>query len=210
MKNPNRVEKFIQDTFNLYLLDYQEFFQFMDSKTGEICKMPLVINGKLEMSLVYRAATILGVSVDSLTEMDEVETWKWWNKYDYFDLREAFDRVEAFSYIHEHDDVQRLDVAIWGGASAEIKPTRYDEADVFHRLIEELKEYDKFLPGSYHKDANIKGRMYVVNFFTMRILIAWFVLTWQWLTELRPSFSRRGVVNCVSRKSTNTTFSFPC
>lgn len=165
MKNPNRVEKFIQETFNLYLLDYQEFFQFMDSKTGEICKMPLVNNGKLEMSLVSRAATILGISVDSLAEMDEVETWKWWNKYDYFDLREAFDRVEAFSYIHEHDDVRRLDVAIWGGASAEIKPTRYDEADVFHRLIEELKEYDKFLPGSYHKDANIKGRMYVVNFF---------------------------------------------
>lgn len=164
MKNPKQIEEFVRDAFKIYLLDYKEFFQAEDFDTGEVFEVPLTFKEELEPSLLKRAATILGVSVDALMEEDRDAIWKWYHKYDYFDLREAFDRVEAFSYMHEEDYKQKLLIAIFGAQQSQVIPTRYNPKAVFQRLKEQLKEYDQVLPGTYHPDAKLRGRMYAVNF----------------------------------------------
>jgi len=165
MGKSQSIEKFVRQAFDLYLLDYKEFFHFVDDETCEVYELPLVVKGNLEVPLVTRAAKILGVPPYALMKMDETEIWKWHDKFDYFGLREAFNLAENFNYLHECDGYQRCMVAIWGEKDGPLKPTRYDETDVFRRLEKQLKEYDKSLPGTYHPGASIKGCMYVVNFF---------------------------------------------
>lgn len=67
-----------------------------------------------------------------------------------------------------HDDsyeTLRLLEVLFEKSCTPKEPTRYDYADVLKRLVSLLKEMDKFIPGTYHKDAEIaRIGVYTENF----------------------------------------------
>jgi hypothetical protein len=66
MTKNQRIEKFIRECFDMYLLNYFEFFSVYDDECDEVVEIPILSNGKLQMPLVERAAKILGVPTDAL------------------------------------------------------------------------------------------------------------------------------------------------
>lgn len=152
MKKAEKIESFIRSVFEVYGLNYGEYFSTYtadDQKT----ELSMVMGGKLEMEMVHKAAEILGEDVEDLLSMNSKKAAKWQNRFPYISLKAFFEYACNRNYYGSNYDSLRLSEAIW---DVEIpnKPTHYNYKDVTRRMQELLKEYDKAAPGTYHEGAN--------------------------------------------------------
>ncbi len=154
MKNAKKVESFIRSIFEVYGLDYNEYFSTYTADDGKVA-LPMVIDGKLDMTMVHRAAEILGEDVEDLLSMNDKKTGKWQIRFPYIYHKHFFEYACKRSYYGKDYDTLRLMEVLWDFEYPS-KPLRYDYKDVKDRMLELLKEYDKAAPGIYHAGADIK------------------------------------------------------
>ena len=152
MKNAEKVESFIRSVFEVYGLDYSQYFSTYTTDDEKV-ELPMVMDGKLDISMVHRAAEILGENVEDLLSMNSKKTAKWQIRFPYIDQKQSFEYACSRSYYGKNYDTLRLMEAIWD-IDIPNKPMRYDYKDVTRRMHALLKEYDKVAPGTYHEDAH--------------------------------------------------------
>ena len=154
MRNKEKIEDFIRSVFEVYGLDYMQYFSTYTADDEKV-ELPMIIDGALDMTMVHRAAEILGENVEDLLAMDSKRAAKWQNRFPYIDYKRSFEYACNRSYYGKDYDALRLMEVIWGVEHPH-KPMRYNYKSVTERLRALLKEYDKVAPGTYHRDAQIK------------------------------------------------------
>lgn len=154
MKNAEKVEGFIRSVFEVYGLDYSQYFSAYTADDEKVV-LPMVTDGELDMTMVHRAAEILGEDVENLLSMNSKKAAKWQIRFPYIDYKHFFEYACTRSYYGKNYDTLRLMEAIWDVEAAN-KPLRYDYRAITERLRMQLMEYDKVAPGTYHADAHIK------------------------------------------------------
>ena len=154
MKKAEKVESFIRSVFEVYGLNYGEYFSTYTTDDQRI-ELPMVMDGKLEMEMVHQAAEILGEDVEDLLSMNSKKAAKWQNSFPYIALKSFFEYACNRNYHDSNYDSLRIMEVAWD-IEFPNKPMRYDYQDVAQRMQELLKEYDKFAPGTYHKGAYCK------------------------------------------------------
>ena len=155
MSKAHEIAAFIQETFSMYDMAYDQFFHTYDEKTDTVSEIPLVVKGKLDRAIVKEAAVILGLSEKALLEMDEKETRKWREKFGYFQRIHEFHYVYRCSLSSEEYELYRFLDRIFDSDTASQAPTRYDYHDVARRMKALLQQIDESLPGTYHPYAEI-------------------------------------------------------
>lgn len=154
MTKAQRIEAYIKECFETNSINIKEFFSnICDGEANDICWTDN--KGKININVVSYASELLGISVDDiLTRSDEARA-KWGRKYPFVWKKRAFDHAYKKTFYGKGFDTMRLFEAIFDTKLEEPYPTRYDYQDVTRRLIEQLKEIDKSLPGTYHKGADL-------------------------------------------------------
>lgn len=164
MTKAEKIEGFIRESFEMYGLDYEEFANSsvsMEKVPEEFRK----IKDGLNMYAVTEAAKVLGVSPEDLLNMDDVAVTKWYKKYPYFFHITGFNYAYKRSFHDDNYDHLRMFEVLFEKPCTPKHPTRYDYDDVRKRLDSLLKEIDKVVPGTYHKNAEMTGiRVYTENF----------------------------------------------
>lgn len=166
MKSIKKIEQFIREAFNIYMLDYDIFFGVYDEEKAEYThSIPIVIDGKLNMGVVEKVALILGIEKEDIFNMNEAAVWVWREKYDYFSdviaLQEMYERTlypDQYKY-----STMKLFEAITGERH-NIK-NKYDMSDIMKRLNDIIVETDKNIPGTLHVDAKKRFITYATNNF---------------------------------------------
>ncbi len=154
MKNAEKIENFIRSVFEVYGLDYGEYFSTYTSDEEKVA-LPMVTDGKLDMTMVHQAAEILGEDVEDLLSMNSKKAAKWQIRFPYIGHKHSFEYTCNRNYYGKGYDALRL-MEVLRDVEYPNKPTKYDYKDVTKRMQELLKEYDKVAPGTYHTGANIK------------------------------------------------------
>lgn len=158
MTKVQRIEAYIKECFDTYCINIKEFFSTTyEGKAYDICWTGK--NGKIDMEIVSYASELLGMRVDDiLTRNDEAQA-KWWRKYPYIWHKKAFDQAYKRTFYGDGYDVMHLYEVIFDTKLDTPYPTRYDYQDITKRMLDELKEIDKSLPGTYHAGAHITNLM---------------------------------------------------
>ena len=90
MKNAEKIESFIQSVFDVYGLDYSQYFSTYTTENEKV-ELPMVMDGKLDMTKIHRAAEILGEDVEDLLSMNSKKTAKWQIRFPYIDQQQSFE-----------------------------------------------------------------------------------------------------------------------
>lgn len=154
MKNAKNVENFIRSIFEVYGLNYGEYFSAFTADDEKV-ELPMVIDGALDMAMVSRAAEILGEDVEDLLTLNRKKAAKWQIKFPYIEYKQAFEDICNRAYYRNDYDTIRLMEVIWD-VECPRKAMRFDDKAVTERLRSLLKEYNKFAPGTFHDGATIK------------------------------------------------------
>lgn len=154
MINAEKIESFIRSVFEVYGLNYGQYFSAY-TEDDEKVESPMVVDGELDMGMVHRAAEVLGENVEDLLFMDYEVAAKWQNRFSFISQKQAFEYACNRSYYGKDYDTLRLMEVIWD-VEYPNKAKKYDYKGVTERLWALLKEYDKVAPGTYHEGANIK------------------------------------------------------
>lgn len=155
MRRPKTIEKFIRECFESLAIDYKEYFYYSydDGQYEDISWTDE--HGKINVAAVKHASRILGISVDDLLAANEDALTKWERKYRYFwDLDPLHTAYEASLHGDEFEAIRTFEI-LFNVKTPELYTDRYNVDDVVRRLISQLKEYDKALPGTFHHGANI-------------------------------------------------------
>lgn len=166
MANAKKVDEFIKEMFEVYSLDYAEFFDESDDDAALNSPSGSKENHyALNMPMVELAAKILGVDTTDILTLNSEAVMKWLKKYPYFWHRPAFDEAYRRSFHDESYKSLRLLEVIFEKEVVPDYPTRYDYSDVIHRLDALLRSIDKSVPGTYHAGASMENlSIYTKNF----------------------------------------------
>ncbi len=158
MKNLNQLTAFIGDIFQRYKAIRTGFYSMYDDEIEEYVDTPLFVgDDETDANTLARLSIHLGMSTEEILGMDQIAARRYWNKYSFFRLYDQF--LKEWAWYSRHTDKrptaeELLIKAIF--TDDELSFTeRYDFQDIKTRLIAKLKETDAFLPGTYHKDAEI-------------------------------------------------------
>ena len=154
MTKAQRIEEYIKECFDTNSINIQEFFSnICDGETYDICWTDE--KGKIDMDVVNYASELLGISVEDILTRNDDARGKWGRKYPYVWHKRSFDHAYKKTFYGKGYDAMRMYEAIFDTKLDAPYPTRYNYPDVIDRLIDQLKEIDKSLPGTFHPDAEL-------------------------------------------------------
>lgn len=149
MKATKEQSLFVESVFDYYHMDKYGFFTKCDHETGKDIEIPLEIDERL--------AHTLGMTIDEIIAMDETAAMKWGEKYPFFKYYHGYHTQwdMKFRYADEVTQEDLLIKSIFRSKfNVEVKE-RYDYRDVRQRLVNQLMEIDKVIPGTFHKNAEM-------------------------------------------------------
>lgn len=175
MYHANEVETFVHQCFEMYGLSFKQFFSELVNEDedeegipygGELVEMPIAIGDRLDMELLAKAATSLGVAIETLLEMDKQAARVWREQYPYFELKLRFETLREHSLRFNSSPETMLVSAIFNDDYHPDNYKRYKWDNIKARLIDLLKSYKSVMPECYHEDAEITKLTIETNNFT--------------------------------------------
>lgn len=154
----------ILEVLQTYQIDYLEFFHEYDANDNPI-KIPILIDGELNIYVIESIAAMIGVTPQSLISMSD-DSMKWLKKYPYFIHKPAFDAARRKSFHDNRYDTLHLLEVIYDKILVPEQPTRYNPYEVAQRLESFLRKTDEAFPGTYHKGAKIKDIYMRTDYFS--------------------------------------------
>ena len=150
------VTKFVNEVFDMYGLN--KFGFFYDYDEGEYFEIPLFLYNKMDDDTLNRISIKLGLTKEEIINRDMVAAKRYWNKYPFFHLYSEY--LSQWSWDSRYGDKKPtaeeiLLNAIFGDGKGVGVKERYDYQNVIKRLNEQLIEFDKLLPGTYHANAKM-------------------------------------------------------
>ena len=158
MADAKKIERFIKECFSEFGLDLEEYF-FHDFDDGKWAEMPWADeDGNLRPYLVPFTSEVLGICEKDILECKDNVIMERIRQYPYFAYLQPFTVAYERTYFNgDSYDKRRLYKIIFDRQIDTPCPTRFDYSDITHRLINQLKDLDKSLPGTYHEGAQITG-----------------------------------------------------
>lgn len=158
MKKIEKITQFVQSLFERYQMNDYGFFRDYDYEIDKVIDVPLFRYKRIDDDILTKLSINFGITVEEILEMDENAGLRWWNKYSFFKFYQE--------YTHQCNWYQRfkdpepttselLFNMIFGDNKGIPIRHRYDINSIKKRLLEQLKSYDKVVPGTYHKGAEI-------------------------------------------------------
>ena len=155
MYHANEVETFVHQCFEMYGLSFKRFFNELVNEDededgipygGELVEMPIAIGDRLDMELLTKAATALGVAIETLLEMDKQAVRVWLEQYPYFELKRRFEALREHSIRFNSSPETMLIAAIFNDDYHPDNYKRYKWDNIKARLIDLLKSYKSVVP----------------------------------------------------------------
>ncbi len=144
MTKAEKITKYLKGIFEMYSLNYGEYFGYFDAEEG-FFEIPLGKGSKVNMDMIAIASQALGISTADILAMDEKAAGKWYRKYPYFFHLTGFNHAYKRTFYSKEADALFLMDAIFG--SNVPKPSKYDFQDIEKRLEKALTEIDAELLG---------------------------------------------------------------
>ena len=151
-----QIAQFIKESFEELGLDISEYF-FYSFEDDEWTEMEwLDSEGNLRPHLLPFVSEKLGISEKDILNCKDKSVIKWLSKYPYFQYIQPFNIAYERTFYHgEYYDRKRIYESVFGDASALPCPSRFNYHEIANRLVNQLKELDKSIPGTFHEDAQI-------------------------------------------------------
>ncbi len=166
MTKAEKIRAYIKECFDEYSINYREYF-FYDFDNGKLEEPEwwILEDGKINMDMVEFASEILGISVKDILACNEKALVHWAKKYRYiWDIQPFIHSYRSAYYAPGYQEMVLFE-RLFDTKLPEPYPTDFDYADIANRIRAELKEIEKSLPGSYHKDAQINKLSVSTNVF---------------------------------------------
>lgn len=156
MTKAQRIEEYIKDCFEVFHLNYKEYYyyEFEEGNPEEILWAD--DKGKISISAVEHASEVLGISVENILACNDDARRKWLRKYPFFWCMPGYEYSYEKSFYAPGFENLRLIERIFDSDLHEQYPVRFDYDDVVKRMIEKLKLQDRVEPGSFHEGASIQ------------------------------------------------------
>ena len=158
MKKIDKITDYVSDLFDRYCMHSFGFFSDYDEDTDSTVEVPLFRTGMVDDETLEKISIHFGLTKEEIKNTDANAAERYWNKYPFFSLYHQYRHLWAWNQQYKDPEptaTERLMNAIFGDNKGISVRVRYDLASVKERLIEQLKEYDKLIPGTYHEDAEI-------------------------------------------------------
>ena len=165
MTDAKKIIGFIKTCCNKLGLSLENYFySFMyededdiDNENGEWVEMPWTDqSGNLYPVIIPFASEILGVSEEDILACNEKALQKWFAKYPYFEYLLPYMTARDRSFYNSDAyDTRRLLTFLFNEKINIPCPPRFNYQDVKTRLVEQLKDLNKTIPGTYHEGATI-------------------------------------------------------
>lgn len=157
MDKATQISKYIEKVFDLYHINKMGFFSDYDCETGKEYKIPLFRGNQIDNETINRLSVKLGLSSEEIFNLDKKAAYKYWNKYPFFKLYDLFLATSAYNFKYKISEKEILFRIIFGeeNSSKDRFKERYDYESVKDRMIEQLKEMDSFMPGTFRPNASI-------------------------------------------------------
>lgn len=149
MTRAEKIEKFIRECFEMYGLDYEEFAN-TSTDVRDIPEELLEIKNGLNMYAVAEAAKVLGVSTETLLNMDDAATAKWYKKYPYYipclSLPEEEERPiglwgrRHLRYIKEYRKALYTSLRVSGKLNSYLTDIDRQAEAMFSQLVEQMAQ----------------------------------------------------------------------
>ncbi len=165
MTKAERIEEFVKVCFELFHLNYEEYFCY-DFEDGVLEEISWVDDkGKIIMSAVEHASEVLGISVEDILSKNREAMMKWLRKYSYLELLGEYYYAYEKTFYTPEFEVVRLAERIFDSDLSDQYTTRYDYVDIKKRMLEKLKLKNLVEPGAFHENATINNlRITTENF----------------------------------------------
>jgi len=154
MKQAEKIEQHIREWMEAYGLSYHEFFADFEDNDELIEEYP-AHDHELSVEFLEQAGKVLGVNQNELLALDDRAAGRWYKKYPYFFHQTGFEDAYKKTFYGERYDAVRLQEVLFKTNLEDRYPLRFDCHDIKKRLISMLNEYDKIIPGTYHKSGKI-------------------------------------------------------
>lgn len=158
MKKTDKITQYVSDLFDRYCMHSFGFFSDYDEKTDSTVEVPLFRTGKVDNETLKRISIHFGVTTEEIENTDKAAATRYWDKYPFFSLYHQYRHLWNWNQQYKDPEPtagEYLLNAILGDNNGIPVRIRYDISSVKERLIEQLKEYDKVFPGTYHAGAEI-------------------------------------------------------
>ncbi|MBR4858014.1 MAG: hypothetical protein IKU08_02375 [Clostridia bacterium] len=153
------LSDFIEGIFDLYGMNKNNFFIEYDDETNEFVEVPLFVGIEDYDEITLKQLCVyLGMSENEILSKDSSAVKRMWNKYPFFQLfNEYNERWYWFSRFKNEmpSPKEKLLNILFEEQAPIIGVKRYNYKDVTTRMISQLKEIDKIIPGTYHNNAEI-------------------------------------------------------
>ena len=168
MNDIQEITQYLEQIFDLYMVNKYDFFFVYDERTQEQIPITPFPNGEVDDESLKKVSDCLGITKDEILRMDAKAARKYWNKYPFFRLYHKY--MDSWDwYRHFENEMptpgELLLNAIFSETEAIQGTPRYDMNDLYNRLIAQLKEVDQAIPGTYHKGAEITELRYSTQIF---------------------------------------------
>ncbi len=149
----------------MYGLDFKlfhgEFVGEQEDEDGNIFggtfePLPIALDDEVDVKLLGKAASTLGLSKDILLDMDIQAASVWFRKFPYFGLRGKFEQAQMHSSRFSCSPKHMVLSAIFDEKYTPENYMRYDISEIKARLHTLLAEFDTAMPGCLHKNAHIE------------------------------------------------------
>lgn len=158
MKKIDKITQYVSELFERYCMHSYGFFSDYDEETDATIDVPLFRSGKVDDETLKKISVHFGITKEEIKNMDEGAATRYWDKYPFFALYHQYRHLwkwnQQFKDPEPTAEVILLN-AIFGDRKGIPVRVRYDVSSIKERLIEQLKEYDKLFPGTYHEGAEI-------------------------------------------------------
>ncbi len=169
MADAKKILDFIKECFSEFGIRYEPYFYVYDDEEfdPEGKEIEWVDkDGNLLPEVIPFASEILGISETDLFNCNEDALYRWMRKYPYFKYISPFEVAYERTYFDGAAyDVRRIYEVLFDKRLDGSCPTRFDYADIKSRLISQLREIDKSLPGTFHEGATINHLQISTNNF---------------------------------------------
>lgn len=158
MKKIDKITQYVSDLFERYCMHSYGFFSDYDEETDSSLEVPLFRTGKIDDETLKKVSVHFGITKEEIINMDEKAASRYWDKYPFFSLYHQYRHLWKWNQQYKDPEptaAEYLLNAIFGNNKGIPVRVRYNISSVKERLIEQLKEYDKLFPGTYHEGAEI-------------------------------------------------------
>ena len=157
MVSAENIAAYIRDCFEEFQFNYQEFFSYYDDECDAMVDYNMIReDGSIDPAAVKLASEVLGIREKDIYAAREKAILKKIRQFPYLEYCRLYQNACRRSfYDGEIYDNLRILEALFDTDIDKSGIQRYDRRAIEQRMIEQLKNIDKVMPGTYHSGAKI-------------------------------------------------------